>query len=84
MLNEYRLPKYLWAKAAATSCYILNRVLLRPILLKTPYELYYERTLRINYFRVFGNKCFILNTKSHLLKFDPKFDEGIFFRIFAQ
>ena len=40
MLNENNLPKYFWAKAVNTSCYILNRVLLRPILKKTPYELW--------------------------------------------
>nr|GEX90317.1 retrovirus-related Pol polyprotein from transposon TNT 1-94 [Tanacetum cinerariifolium] len=29
-------------------------------------------------FRVFGSKCFILNTKDYLTKFDPKSYEGIF------
>ena len=40
MLNENNLPKYFWAQAVNTFCYILNRVLLRPILKKTPYELW--------------------------------------------
>ncbi|GJX77963.1 retrovirus-related pol polyprotein from transposon TNT 1-94, partial [Tanacetum coccineum] len=42
---------------------------------KTPYEL-----LRgsLDYFRVFGSKCFILNTKDYLTKFDPKSYEGVF------
>ncbi|GKE58768.1 retrovirus-related pol polyprotein from transposon TNT 1-94, partial [Tanacetum coccineum] len=31
----------------------------------------------LDYFRVFGSKCFILNTKDHLTKFDPKLYEGI-------
>nr|GEU65541.1 retrovirus-related Pol polyprotein from transposon TNT 1-94 [Tanacetum cinerariifolium] len=29
-------------------------------------------------FKVFGSKCFILNTKEHLTKFDPKSYEGVF------
>ncbi|GJW18066.1 reverse transcriptase domain-containing protein [Tanacetum coccineum] len=32
----------------------------------------------LEYFRVFGSKCFILNTKDYLTKFDPKSTEGIF------
>ena len=53
MLIEYCLPKYFWAKVMATFCYILNRVLLQPILLKTLYELYYGITPKINYFSYF-------------------------------
>ena len=40
MLNEHNLPKYFWVEAVNTSCYVLNRILLRPILKKTPYELW--------------------------------------------
>ncbi|GKA08339.1 retrovirus-related pol polyprotein from transposon TNT 1-94, partial [Tanacetum coccineum] len=32
----------------------------------------------LDYFRVFGSKCFILNNKDYLTKFDPKSYEGIF------
>ncbi|GJW86469.1 retrovirus-related pol polyprotein from transposon TNT 1-94 [Tanacetum coccineum] len=32
----------------------------------------------LDYFKVFGRKCFILNTKDYLTKFDPKSYEGIF------
>ncbi|GJV42413.1 retrovirus-related pol polyprotein from transposon TNT 1-94 [Tanacetum coccineum] len=60
------------------STYILNRILIRAILGKTPYELLRGRKPTLNYFRVFGSKCFILNTKDYLTKFDPKSYEGIF------
>jgi len=43
MLNESSLPKYLWADAVYTTSYVLNRTLIRPILKKTPYELYRGR-----------------------------------------
>ncbi|GKC63164.1 retrovirus-related pol polyprotein from transposon TNT 1-94 [Tanacetum coccineum] len=32
----------------------------------------------LNYFKVFGSKCFILNTKDYLTKFGPKSYEGVF------
>ncbi|GJY14384.1 retrovirus-related pol polyprotein from transposon TNT 1-94 [Tanacetum coccineum] len=38
----------------------------------------YSRKPTLDYFRVFGSKCFILNTKDYLTKFDPKSYEGIF------
>nr|GEZ53425.1 retrovirus-related Pol polyprotein from transposon TNT 1-94 [Tanacetum cinerariifolium] len=50
----------------------------RAILGKTPYELLRGRKPTLDYFRVFGSKCFILSTKDYLTKFDPKSYEGIF------
>ena len=67
------------AEAVNTSCYVLNRVLLRPILKKTPYELWKNKKPNISYFKVFGCKRFILNTKDNLRIFDAKLDVGIFF-----
>ena len=40
LLNDTNLPKYFWAEVVNTACYIMNRALIRPILKKTPYELY--------------------------------------------
>ncbi|GJX64792.1 retrovirus-related pol polyprotein from transposon TNT 1-94 [Tanacetum coccineum] len=45
---------------------------------KTPYELLRGRKPTLDYFRVFGSKCFILNTKDYLTKFDPKSYECVF------
>jgi len=79
MLNETGLPKYLWADAVSTTCYVLNRVLIRPILKKTPYELFRGRKPNLSHLKVFGCKRFILNNgKDNLGKFDSKSDEGIF------
>ncbi|KAH9754083.1 hypothetical protein KPL71_015319 [Citrus sinensis] len=50
----------------------------RPNLNKTPYELWKDKKPNIGYFKVFGCKCFVLNTKDNLGKFDPKSDVGIF------
>ena len=57
----------------------MNRALIRPILKKTPYELYNGRKPNISHLHVFGCKCFVLNNgKDNLGKFDAKSDEGIF------
>ncbi|GKD29091.1 retrovirus-related pol polyprotein from transposon TNT 1-94 [Tanacetum coccineum] len=55
-----------------------NKILIRPILGKTPYEIFRGRKPSLEYFKAFGSKCFILNTKDYLTKFDPKSYEGIF------
>ena len=57
----------------------MNRVLNRPILKKTPYELFNDRKPNIGHLKVFGCKCYILNNgKENLDKFDEKADNGIF------
>ena len=56
----------------------MNRVLVRPLLSKTSYELWNNKKPNISYFKVFGCKCFILNERDALGKFDAKSDEGIF------
>ncbi|CAA2979436.1 Retrovirus-related Pol poly from transposon TNT 1-94 [Olea europaea subsp. europaea] len=39
MLNENNLPKFFWAEAINTACYIINRVFVSKRKTKTPYEL---------------------------------------------
>nr|GEV07564.1 retrovirus-related Pol polyprotein from transposon TNT 1-94 [Tanacetum cinerariifolium] len=68
MFNEQSLPQKFWCNALDTSTYILNRILIRAILGKTPYELLKGRKPTLDYFRVFG----------YLTKFEPKSYEGIF------
>ena len=78
MLSESGLSSGFWAEAINTSCYIQNRVFIRPILNKTPYELWKNRKPNISYFHIFDSRCFILNNRDKLSKFDPKSYEGIF------
>ena len=52
---------------------------IRPMLLKTPYELYKGRKPNISHLRSFGCKCFILNNGKHLIgKMNAKSDETNF------
>nr|GEV88344.1 retrovirus-related Pol polyprotein from transposon TNT 1-94 [Tanacetum cinerariifolium] len=78
MFNEQSLAQNFWCNVVDTSTYILNRILIRAILGKAPYELLRGRKPTLDYFRVFGSKCFILNTKDYLTKFDPKLYECAF------
>ncbi len=78
MLCENKIPKFLWAEVVNTACYILNRTLIRKGLKKTPYELWKETPPNLKYFHIFGCKCFVLNNKENLSKFDPKSYEGMF------
>lgn len=79
MLSDSNLPKYFWAEAVSTACFVSNRVNIRPILKKTPYELFKGRKPNIAFFHIFECKCFILNNnKDNLGKFDEKSNEGIF------
>jgi len=70
LLNDTNLPKYLWVEAVNTTCYIMNRALIRLILKKTPYELYKGRKPNISHLHVFGYKCFVLNNEKDDAKSD--------------
>ena len=61
MLSESSLPKYFWVDDVSISCYVMNRVLIRPILKKTPYELFNGRKPNIGHLKVFG--CRIMAKK---------------------
>ena len=78
MISEYGLPQYLWAEAVNTACYISNRIYLCKNTFKTSFEIYNLRKPNVLYFKVFGCKCFALNTKDNLGKFDNKAYEAIF------
>nr|GEX84080.1 retrovirus-related Pol polyprotein from transposon TNT 1-94 [Tanacetum cinerariifolium] len=54
MLNEQSLLQKFWCNAIDTFTYILNRILIRAILGKTPYELLRGRKPTLDYVRVFG------------------------------
>ncbi|GJY77885.1 retrovirus-related pol polyprotein from transposon TNT 1-94, partial [Tanacetum coccineum] len=78
MLDEQSIPKKFCCHALDTANYIFNRVYIRKFINKTPYEILRNRKPSLEYFRVFGCKVFIINTKVHLTKFDPKSYEGVF------
>jgi len=78
MIHENNLAKHFWAEAVNTTCYVQNRIYIRPILEKTTYELCKGIRPNISYFHQFGCTCYILNNKLYLKKFDVKAQRGIF------
>ena len=74
----FRSPQKFWGEAVNTSCHIGNRIFFRVGTKKTAYEIWNEKKPKVKYFRVFGSKCYILNDRENLGKFDAKSDEGIF------
>src|SRR3954469_4979838 len=78
MMAEFKSPYNFWAEAINTACHATNRLYLRKILNKTPYEILTGKKPNVKYFRVFGCKCFILKKGVRLSKFESKAIEGIF------
>jgi transposase InsO family protein len=76
MLDEYKTPDNFWTEAVNTACHAINRLYLHKIYKKTAYELLTSNKPKVDYFRVFGCKCFILNKKVKSSKFAPRVDEG--------
>ena len=63
------------------TCYVMNSVLVRPLLSKTPYELWNNKKPNVSYFKIFGCKCFILNEKDALGNIDANPMKGFFLAI---
>ena len=77
MLNDTNILKYFWTEAINIACYIMNRALIRPILKKTPYELYKGIKPNISHLHIFECKCYVLNNgKNNLGKFDATLEDG--------
>ena len=78
MLAGNNVPSGFWAEAVNTTCYIINRVYVKPKTKTTPYEIFKGKTPNLSFCHVFGCLCYILNDKDNLGKFDAKSDVGMF------
>ncbi|KAJ9564380.1 hypothetical protein OSB04_000346 [Centaurea solstitialis] len=78
MLADSKLPITFWAEAVNTACYVQNRVLIVKAKGKTPYELFEKKKPYIGFLQPFGCPCTILDTKTHLGKFESKSNDGFF------
>ena len=76
MLNEAGISDRFWPQDVHTAVHTLNIALLRNNTDKTPYELWKGRPANVNYFRVFGSKCYI-RREDKIGKFDSRVDKGI-------
>ncbi|KAJ9541661.1 hypothetical protein OSB04_028167 [Centaurea solstitialis] len=78
MLNASGLPLTFWAEAVSTVCYTKNISLVVKRFEKTPYQLLHNKRPNIKIFHVFGCKCYVLNDREPIGKFDLKGDDAIF------
>ncbi|KAK1650330.1 hypothetical protein QYE76_068135 [Lolium multiflorum] len=78
MLSEFNSPHNFWGEAISTAVHYSNRLFLRPLHNKTPYELLTGNKPNVMYIRVFGFKCLVKNNKGKLGKFETRTIEGIF------
>jgi transposase InsO family protein len=74
MLDEYHLRTS--GQRRSTPPVMQYRLYLPKIYKKTAYELLTGNKPKVDYFRGFGCKCFILNKKVKSSKFSPRVDEG--------
>ncbi|KAJ9542808.1 hypothetical protein OSB04_029314 [Centaurea solstitialis] len=78
MLNASGLPLTFWAEAVSAACYTQNRSLIVKRFEKTPYHLLHNKRPNVKFFHVFGCKCYVLNDREPIGKFNPKGDDAIF------
>lgn len=75
MLAISNLPMHFWAEAVSTACFTQNRTIINKRLNKTAYEIINNRKPNIRFLRVFGCRCFVMNDRDTLGKFEKKADE---------
>ena len=79
MLIESNLPRKFWTEVVNTSCYIVNRVMVRFSSRKTSYEIFKGKKHSLAHFKVFGTKYFIhINDKKILINLKKKVNQEFF------
>ncbi|GJS06698.1 retrovirus-related pol polyprotein from transposon TNT 1-94 [Tanacetum coccineum] len=78
MLYEKKLPKTFWAKAVATSVYLLNRLATKAVSGKTPIEAWSGIKPSIQHLKVFGSISYYHIPDIKRSKLDAKARKGIF------
>lgn len=78
MIHAKGINSRLWAEAVNSAVFILNRTGTSTIKHKTPYELWYGKSIEINDFRVFGSEVYVHLPKQGRTKLDAKAKKCIF------
>lgn len=71
LLNSKKLPLKLWAEAASTAAYLLNRTTVKNCN-KTPYELWTNRKPNLSHLREFGEEAHVIDESRKESKWSPK------------
>nr|GEV11865.1 ribonuclease H-like domain, reverse transcriptase, RNA-dependent DNA polymerase [Tanacetum cinerariifolium] len=72
MIKAMKLPLTFWAEAVKHAIYILNRVPIRALVDKTPYEALCNRNPNLENLRIFGCTTYAKITIPHLKKLDDR------------
>lgn len=76
MLKDTGLPQFLWAEAASTAVYVLNRTGPSKSTGKSPFEEWFGRKPSINKIRIFGSATFVHVPNVNRGKLDDKAIKG--------
>ncbi|RDX88277.1 hypothetical protein CR513_30148, partial [Mucuna pruriens] len=77
MSNDNILAKHLWTEAINTTCYLQNKIYIRPILKKTPYELWKGYTKTSKAYRVYNSRTLTVEESIHVKFNDSKPDKKL-------
>lgn len=72
MIHSKGLSKRLWAEAAHTAVYILNRTGTSTVKNASPFQLWYGRPAQFDHFRIFGSEVYVHIPKEKRSKLDAK------------
>lgn len=78
LLHNKGLPKKLWAEAANTAIFWLNRLPTKALQQRTPFEAWYGYKSRLQNLKIFGCLCFSYIPQVKRDKLDKKAEPGIF------
>lgn len=78
MIHAKNLNPKLWAEAAHSAVYILNRTGTSTLKDVTPYELWYGKKAQFEHFRIFGSEVYVHIPKQNRRKLDAKAKKCLF------
>ncbi|KAK8916713.1 hypothetical protein KSP39_PZI022778 [Platanthera zijinensis] len=78
MLQHHNLPQELWAEAAQTTVYVLNRSPTRSLEEVTPYEAWRKKKPNVQHLRTFGCLAYRHIPKEGRRKLEMKAEKGVF------
>lgn len=79
MMYHASLPMHLWVKAFLTTIYLINRMSLSTLGIKSPYQTIFKKLLDYNGLKVFSHMCYPYLRDCRKNKFDNKTYLCVFF-----
>jgi hypothetical protein len=77
LLKQWRMPAEFWGEAVVTAVYLQNRLPMKSLVGRTPYEAWHGRKPVVNHLRVFGCRAFVKQL-GHVDKLADRSHAGVF------